>query len=383
MNQKEVSELRRRWRPEKSAVSRIYGCYVNSNKEIVSDLDESLGTMPEEEAEKYLGLLKKSLSGTLGKNLIDIVFSTQQVMDSEEHKLLSALRSSALKDGQVRSSFYRKVIDSLDMGDSSYLLLMACDAYDVPRRGKDGDIQADSSEDVFAYILCCVCPVKTGKAELNYFPGDNEFHYTAGQVVSAPELGFLFPAFDDRTANIYNALFYSRKAEELHQEFIDAVFHTEPPMSAAEQREAFQSALAEGLEDVYSVEVARSIHERLTDQITQHKESKSPEPLVLTAGDIGAILQDCGISQERIDAFKENCGEKFGENAVLNPANLIDAGKFEVKTSQVTVSVRPEQSYLVETRTIDGKKYLLIPAEEDVEVNGQAVRFESAASVSE
>lgn len=288
-----------------------------------------------------------------------------------------------MKDGQTRSSFYRKVIDSLDMGDSSYLLLIACDAYDVPRRGKDGDIQADSSEDVFVYILCCVCPVKMGKAELNYFPGDNEFHYTAGQVVSAPELGFLFPAFDDRTANIYNALFYSRKAEELHQEFIDAVFHTEPPMSAAEQREAFQSALSEGLEDAYSVEVARSIHERLTDQINQHKESKSPEPLALTAGDIGAILQDCDVSQEQIDAFKENCGKKFGENAVLNPANLIEAGKFEVKTSQVTVSVRPEQSYLVETRTIDGKKYLLIPAEEDVEVNGQAVRFESAASVSE
>ena len=383
MNQKEVSELRRRWRPEKNAVSRIYGCYVNSNKEIVSDLDESLGAMPEEEAEKYLGLLKKSLSGTLGKNLIDIVFSTQQVMDSEEHKLLSALHSSALKDGQARSSFYRKVIDGLDMGESSYLLLMACDAYDVPRRGKDGDIQADSSEDVFTYILCCVCPVKLGKAELNYFPGDNEFHYTAGQVVSAPELGFLFPAFDDRTANLYNALFYSRKADEIHQEFIDAVFHTEPPMSAAEQREAFQSALAEGLEDACSVEVARSIHERLTEQIARHKESKSPEPLVLAVSDIGEILRDCGVPQERINAFKENCGEKFGENAVLNPANLIDAGKFEVKTSQVTVSVSPEQSYLVETRTIDGKKYLLIPAEEDVEVNGQTVRFEAAASVSE
>lgn len=377
MNQKEVSELRRRWRPEKSAVSRIYGCFVNSNKEIVSDLDESLGSMPEEEAEKYLGLLKKSLSGTLGKNLIDIVFSTQQVMDSEEHKLLTALRSSALKDGQARAAFYRKVIDSLDMGDCGYLLLLACDAYDVPRRGKDGDLQADSSEDVFTYILCCVCPVKLGKAELNYFPGDNEFHYTAGQVVSAPELGFLFPAFDDRAANIYNALFYSRKADELHQEFIDAVFHTEPPMSAAEQREAFQSALAEGLEDAYSVEVARSIHERLTDRIAQHRESKSPEPLALTAGDIGAILQDCGVPQERIDAFKESCGEKFGENTVLNPANLIDAGKFEVKTSQVTVSVSPDQSYLVETRTIDGKKYLLIPAEESVEVNGQVVRFEA------
>ena len=227
MNQKEVSELRRRWRLEKSAVSRIYGCYVNCNKEIVSDLDESLGMMPEEEAEKYLGLLKKSLSGALGKNLIDIIFSTQQVMDSEEHRLLSALRSSALKDGEARAAFYRKVIDSLDMGDSGYLLLLACDAYDVPRRGKDDAVQADGSEEVFTYLLCCVCPVKQSKPELNYFPGDNEFHYTAGQVVSSPELGFLFPAFDDRTANIYNALFYSRKPEELHQEFIHGVFHVD------------------------------------------------------------------------------------------------------------------------------------------------------------
>ena len=164
MNQKEVSELRRRWRPAKNAVSHIYGCFVNSNKEIVSNLDESLGTMTEEEAEKYLGLLKKSLSGTLGKNLIDIIFSPQQVMDSEEHKLLSTLRSSNLKDGQSRTAFYQKVIDSLDMGGSSYLLLMACDSYDVPRRGKNDETLSDAAEDVFTYILCCVCPVKQGKA---------------------------------------------------------------------------------------------------------------------------------------------------------------------------------------------------------------------------
>lgn len=377
MNQKEVSELRRRWRLEKNAVSRIYGCFVNANKEIVADLDESLGMMSQEEGEQYLSLLKKTLSGTLGKNLIDIVFSTQQVMDSQEHRRLMALHSSGLKDNETRQDFYRTVIDSLDMGGSGYLLLLAFDTYDVPRRGRDGELQEDDAQEVFSYFLCGVFPLKLGKPELNYYPGDNEFHCAASQTVAPPELGFLFPAFDDRAANIYNALFYSRKADELHQEFIDAVFHTEPPMSAAEQREAFQSALAEGLEDAYSVEVARSIHERLTDRIAQHRESKSPEPLALTAGDIGAILQDCGVPQERIDAFKERCGEKFGENTVLNPANLIDAGKFEVKTSQVTVSVSPDQSYLVETRTIDGKKYLLIPAEESVEVNGQVVRFEA------
>ena len=216
MNGKEVSELRRRFRPEKSAVSRVYGCYVNgSSREIISYLDESLGNMPLEEAEKYLSLLKKSLSGTLGTHLNDVVFSTAQVADSDEHRLLSALRESGLKDGEIRETFYRAVIGALDMGDSNYLILLAHDAYDVPRRGKDGEADPDGSDEVFSYILCSICPVKTCKMELGYVPGENEFHScAAGQVVSAPELGFLFPAFDGRAANIYNALFYSRKADQ-------------------------------------------------------------------------------------------------------------------------------------------------------------------------
>ena len=65
MNQKESVELRRRWRPEESAVSRIYCCFVNISHEIISDLDESLCMTSKEDAEKYLELLKKALSGTL------------------------------------------------------------------------------------------------------------------------------------------------------------------------------------------------------------------------------------------------------------------------------------------------------------------------------
>ncbi len=372
MNQKELGELRRRFRPEKCAVSRIYGCYVNTAREVVSYLDESLGRMPQDEAEKYLSLLKKSLSGTLGRNLIDIVFSTEQVMDSEEHRLLSALRESGLRDGEIRQAFYQKVIETLDMGESNYLILLAHDAYDVPSRG--GDDQPGDSETVFQYILCCVCPVKDGKPELGYFPGENEFHScTAGQIVSAPELGFLFPAFDNRAANIYNALFYSRSADELHHEFIDAVFRTEPPMSAAEQKEAFESALSGGLEDACSMAVVQAVHEQLRERIEEHRESKDPEPLALTAGEVGGILRSSGVPEDRVASFQEQCGERFGESAALNPANLIDSKRYEIKTSEATVSVDPAYSYLVETRVIDGRKYILIPVGEGVEVNGLSV----------
>lgn len=387
MNQKELGELRRRFRPEKSAISRIYGCYVNgSTREAVSYLDESLGNMPQEEAEKYLSLLKKSLSGTLGRNLTDIVFSTQQVADSDEHRMLSALRESGLKDGEVRQAFYEKVMESLDLEDNNYLILLAHDAYDVPYRSRDGESQSDAGDEVFTCILCCICPVKEGKMELGYFPGENEFHNcAAGQVVSAPELGFLFPAFDGRRANIYNALFYSRNVNEIHQEFVDAIFCTEPPMSPAEQREAFQASLTDGLGEECSMAVAQAIHEQLREKLEQHKESKDPEPLELTAQEIGGILRDCGVGEEKVTAFCETCGERFG-GGVLNPANLIDSKKYEIRTAEALVSIDPECSYLVETRVIDGRTYLLIPAGADVEVNGFAVHVktpedESAQSV--
>lgn len=381
MNQREVGELRRRFRPDKSAISRVYGCYVNTNKEIIACLDAPLGIMPQEEAEAYLDLLKKSLSGALGKNLIDIVFSTQQVMDSEEHRLLSALRASGLKDDGARQAFYEKVVNSLDMGDSNYLILLAHDAYDVPYRGKDDALLADASDTVFSYIVCAICPVKDGKVELGYFPGENAFHnFAIRQTVSAPELGFLFPAFDDRAANIYNALFYSHKTDDIHQDFIDAIFKTEPPMSAADQKAAFETALTDALEEDCSLEVVQAVHEQLAGKILQHKESRNPEPLELTPREIGGILRDCGVPEARTAAFQEKCGQQFGEGAALKPTNLINNGRFEVKTTQATISIDPAYSHLAETRVINGKPYLLIPIEDGIEVNGLPVSVSSQES---
>ncbi len=374
MNKKEISELRRRFKPEKNNISQVHGCYVNGKGEVISYIDESLRTMPQEEAEKYLSLLGKALSGTPGKNLIDIVFSTAQVVDSDEHRRLTGLRDSKLQDGEIRQEFYQKVIDSLDMGDSNYLILLAHDSYDVPSRDRNGDKQ-DDSDTVFSYILCCVCPVKDGKTELGYCPGENEFHNCVpSQLVAQPELGFLFPAFDDRAANIYSALAYSKKADQLHQEFLDAIFHIEdPPMSAGEQRQAFENALVQSMEGGCSLEVVQAVHERLALRIEEHKESKDPEPLAVTAREVGTILRDCGVEEPQVEAFCQSCGRQFGEGAALSPANLIDSKRFQVRTGDATLTLAPDRSYLLETRVIEGRKYLLVPVDGEMEVNGLAV----------
>ena len=375
MNQKELNELRRRWKPDKNAISRIYGCFVNSNKEIITDLDESLGMMTQEEAEKYLSLLKKALSGALGKNLIDIVFSTQQVMTGEEHRMLMELRTSGAKDARVRQAFYQKVIQSLDMGESNYLLLLASDSYDVPRRNRDA-LRAEGSDEVFSYILCAVCPVKTGKTELGYFSGDNEFHCAASQTVAAPELGFLFPAFDGRRTNLYNCLYYSRSLENNHPELVQALFKLDPPEPANAQKESFGELLSQSLEDACSLPLVQKVHEQLRQNIEAHKELKSDEPLVVSRQEVSEVLSGCGVEESKLAKFNVEFDQHFGADAALSPANLIDAKKFQLKTPDVTIQVNPERTDLVQTRVIGGVKYLLICADDGVEVNGIQVDLE-------
>ena len=375
MNKKEISELSRRFKPEKANIGRVYGCYVNSSKEVISYIDESVALMPQEEAQQYLAILKKTLSGSLGQNLTDIVFSTEQVAGSEEHKLLMELRDDR---ADARQSFFQKVIDSLDMGDNNYLILCANDVYDVPYRGH-GDVDKSAqeyasgeSDQVYRYFVCAVCPVKDGKLELGYFVGENEFHNClAKQIVGAPELGFLFPAFDNRTTNIYNALFYSRKPDEMHYEFIEGIFHTDLAMTPAEQREAFESILSDSVD--CSMDTIRSVHEQLSAKVAEHAESKDEEPLTVSCGEIISILADCGVNEEQLSAFQKSFMERFGK-VLLNPENIVDTRHFEVKAGDVTITVSPEQSFLIETREVNGRKYIMIPADGGAELNGFAVK---------
>lgn len=324
----------------------------------------------------YLGLLKKSLSGALGRNLIDIEFSTAQVTDSDEHRLLQTLRQTDLRDKNARESLYRRIIDAMNMGESNYLILLAADTYDVPYRGRDDELMDDGSDTVYKYFVCSICPVKAPTLELRYSTEDSGFHSAStGHIALAPELGFLFPAFDDRAANIYNALFYSKNAAEIHQEVIDAVFRIEPPLSAEEQKNVFNTALGDTLQKDCSYDVVQSVHEQLCQRIAEHKESKDPEPLALSVREVGDVLANSGVPDEKVEAFQQECRKQYGEDAALNPKNIIESSKFLITTPEVKIAVSPEYSYMVEARVIDGRKYILIPADEGVEINGIGVNI--------
>ena len=375
MNEKEIGEIRRRVRRDRSNMTAIYGCFVNQQKEIVAEYRKSTAMMSENEAERYFGLMKRSLSGTLGKNLIDITFRTAQVAGSPEHKLLMDLRQDGLKNDDLRMELYKKIMESVTLEDS-YLILLGCDSYDVPFKSKDDVTQADNSGEVYTYILCAICPVKQTKPNLHYIPEEKEFHDGGiTQVAQAPALGFLFPAFDNRATNIYNALFYTRDSAQNYPNFVDTVFHVQAPQPAAEQKKSFETLLAASLEEECSMEVVQMVHDQLCQCIELHKESKEKEPLLISKEQVKTALTACGVSEEHMAKFSVNYDEAFGFEAELHPKNIIDNKKFEIHTPDVSIRVAPERSDLIETRIIGGVKYIMICADEDVEVNGVSIHI--------
>ena len=69
--------------------------------------------------------------------------------------------------------------------------------------------------------------------------------------------------------------------------------------------------------------------------------------------------------------------EAFGFEADLHPRNIIDDKHFELKTPDVVIKVDPTRNDLIETRVIGGVKYIMICADETVEVNGVNINIAS------
>ena len=372
MIEKEIAEIRRRYRKDRSNITRICGCFVNEQKEVISKFDQSVGLMQEDDADALLSVLKKTLSGNIGRNLLEIDFSADEVTKGEAHKLLTDLRETQLREGELVDALYEKIISSYEY-DGNYLILVAHDKYDVFKYASDGE-RAESVE-MFPYIICAVCPIRSGRAALSYYVPGNCFRTVcADTMISAPEFGFMFPAFEDGGANIYGALYYTKDLRDSHDAVVDALFCSELPMPAAEQKDTFGAILQTAMEEDCSMKVVRSVFSQVNQMIAEHKEQKIEAPMVMTKDDAAHMLRYCGVPEDRVECFEKKYAEEFGESAEINPKNVVEPS-LKVKTADVTIKIGAGRSDLIETRVIDGVKYIMIRAEDDVEVNGVNIVF--------
>lgn len=369
MNKTEIAEIKKLFKKDDNGITRICGCYVDAEKNKRLELKEAFYSLPEEEMFKYVEIFRKTLSGTLGKNLMNMEFPTEEeTKEDGKQKFLMELLKSKLENNDLLEQFYDMVVQTYDY-TGNYFIILIHDAYDIPSVTADGIENFDASDYVYDFILCCICPVKLSKAGLCYNPEKNSIEDCLRDwLVQPPENGFLFPAFNDRNTDIHNLLYYAKNADESDINFSFDLLGCTLPLPAKEQKETFTTIVEESLGSTCDYEVVKNIHETLNEMITENKEN--PEPLELDREDVKKLLMTSGVPDEKIEVFEEKFTENIGDTQKLVADNIASVRKFELKTPDVTIQVNPERTDLVETKVIDGIPCIVIECNEQVEVNG-------------
>lgn len=368
MNKKEILEIRKQFTPENCAITRICGCYVNHEKEKKAELKKAFLSLPEEEAFKYFDIFRHTLSGTPGKNLLNMRFPLEQEQHGGTQEFLLKLRDSKLEDDMLIEEFYDKIIASYIYAENYYIILIHA-VYDVPGKSSDGMEMFDASDTVYEHIMCSICPVNLTKAGLTYNAETNNIEDRIRDwIVEAPVKGFLFPAFQDRASDIHNILYYTKKPEDIQPDLIEHVLGSTIPLTAGDQKTTFQALISETLGEECGYEVIRSIHDNLNEMLEDAKEA--PEPLELSKPDVRKLLTRSGVPEEKLESFDTEFEQTVGEKSTLLASNITDTRTFQIQTPDVVVKVNPERSDLVETREIDGRRCLVIAIDDHLEVNG-------------
>lgn len=368
----EINEIKKLFTLKKCSITRICGCYVDGEKNKKTELKEAFLSLPEEDMFKYFEIFRKTLSGTLGRNLVNMEFPLETEAAGGTQEFLLKLRNSKLKEDFLLDAFYDKVIESYDY-PGNYLILLIHDVYDIPGKTSDGITMEDASDEVYEYLLCCICPVNLSKPGLSYNSETNTFQNRIRDwIVDMPEVGFLFPAFNDRSSDIHAALLYSKDANDLHDSLVDHVLGCTLPLTAGSQKETFQVLIEETLGDGCEYEVVKNIHEKLNEMVEEHRDV--PEPLSLNKHEVKNLLVNSGVEEDKLEFFDQYYDSTAGEKTSLMVSNVFNTKAFEVKTPDVSIKVTPERLDLVETRIIDGRPCLVIEINDQVEVNGIPVR---------
>lgn len=372
MNKKEVLEIRRQFSPERVVISRICGCYVDGEKNKRMELNESFLTLPEEDVFKYCEIFKKSLSGNLGKNLLNMEFPLIQEASGGTQEFLLRLRDSKLRDEELLEEFYDGVIDSY-MHDENYLILLIHAVYDIPGKASDNAEMFDASEDVYEFLLGTICPVNLSKPGLSYEAEANRLESrTRDWVVDMPMHGFLFPAFNDRATDIHSMLYYTKKSDVIQEEFIDSMFGCKRILIADEQRGIFNSVVAIVFGDDGKFADLIAIQECLAQLLEENKEN--PEPVTLDKKGVRNLLIEANVSPELLEGFNCTWDSFADEDAELLVNNICCGKVLNVELAGAKVKAELCNIGRLEHKIIDGQYCLVIPTDRSVAIDGVVVR---------
>lgn len=378
MIQSEVTEIKKILTNTDCSIHGLAGCYVDANKEMHVLEQGKFLVLPEEEQHKYFDLIKKGLSGRIGKNLLNLAFRTENGVTVSNRDFLMEVLNCELKNPQILQTYFEKIRDSYPYVDNYYIMLVY-GVYDVPGMTADGIRMEDASDVVYKFNLTLICPMKPSKAGLVYNPVDNSLENAMrNMMVELPMNGFLFPAFHERMSDVHAALYYTKKPSELNDGLLQDVFGCEIPATAGKQNEMFIQAI-ESVEEM-TFEKAKAIYSNMREHEMEIQDS--PEEAVVDKKETARILEESGFEEEEIAAFTKTFDEATQENGTVLLSNVFEgSNKLKIKSGKTEVSLPVEHTDAIDVRKIDGKNCIVIEINDELLVNGVKInKFEGGGT---
>lgn len=372
MNKKEISEIRKQFTPENCSITRICGCLVNSDKEIQMTTKEAFLSLPEEEMFKYFEILRKSLSGTLGKNLVNMEFPFEEEQFDGAQPFLLKLRDSKLSDDEMMQNLYDIIVNYYDYSDNYYIVTIHA-VYDIPGKTRDGKEIFDASDEIYDFIMCCICPVKLSKAGLSYKVDKRCVESRERDwVVDMPMNGFLFPAFNDRSTDIHSTLYYAKNPNNTQFEFLKEVLGIESFTPHTEQKSIFDSAILGTFNDAITMQDICNIQYAIRNELYDH--IGEPEPVLVGKEEIENILSEAGYDETTINIFSESWESENAGSTQFPLSNLSCGKSLKIITNSADIKVNECFIDKVQVKVIDGERCVVIPADGFISVDGITVK---------
>jgi len=385
MRRKDILELKKRFKKEQCTFTKVCGCYVNGEKHTILKFRESFLNLDEDEYFKYLEIAKKVLSGTIGNNILELNFSTNEDFTSERQISLMQLKNSQLKDDAHLDNLYDLIIDNYDY-TGNFLILFFHDVYDVISKTKD-NIKIDESEEVYEYVLCAICPVSLSEPGLRYFEQQNEIKARIRDwVVESPTNGFVFPAFIDRSSDVNSIIYYTKNAKDTHTELMEDVLGCHSKQTATVQKETFQSIIKDSFssDEIKADKIFMDIQENLSTMIEEYNalnDDADCEPISLTKKDIQNLLIESEVPEEITTLIENSYVENFGDDITI-AKHLIDAKALKANVQRKKEEGLYKQVEMLQARLDQVKQENTIENETHLstEVNDDNVVLEEACA---
>ena len=357
MRKKDILELKKRFKKDHCTFTKMCGCYVNGEKNILLKFRETFLNLEEDDYFKYLEIAKKVLSGTIGNNILELNFELNEEHINEKQLSFMKLKNSGLKDDALLDEFYNSIIESYDY-TGNFLILIFHDAYDIITKTKD-NAKLDESEEVYEYILCAICPVELSKAGLRYFEEENTIKSRSRDwVVQAPSNGFVFPAFINRSSDVNSIMYYTKNAKDTHPELMENALGCPSKQTATEQKSLFNDIIRDAIgadekkSDHFFMEIQESLNNRIEEHNTIHEDSD--DPIILTNDIVQDILAESGVPQEITTKIEKSYSKNFGDTPpiaeVLIDNKALAAKAQKKKEEMLEKQVRILQSKLERTQ---------------------------------